>query len=227
LTGAAESRSLAESDERTQPDGGKRVAQLNDYRVHIAWSNSVMNLGTQIITIAAVIAGALTSYLVTTLGDRSRYRREVAREWVDRKLESYTRYATDIKSLVIVTRQITALHGLHDAAPGIAEEKAMTLLDEAEVRRSTSYEAVKLLGDAETLRATRALNDAAHTLEWIARGQLSSDSGGWDRSWHFYLDASDRFRQCVRRELNVPGDFLSNAGWARPSLSADDAGTSA
>lgn len=170
------------------------------------------------------MVGALTSYAVTALSDRARYKREVARGWVDRKLESYTRYANDVKNLVIVTRQITALRGLHDAAPGMDEAKAMALLDEAEVRRSTSYEAVKLLGDANTIHATRTLNDAAHRLEWIARGQLEADSDGWERSWLLYMDAADAFRQSVREELDVPGRLLSRGGWVRPSLPGKDPG---
>jgi len=73
---------------------------------------------------------------------------------MDRKLENYTHYVSDVKNLAIVARQITALHGLHESAPGIDENKALGLLDEAEVRRSTSYEAARLLGDARTIRTT-------------------------------------------------------------------------
>ncbi len=183
-----------------------------------------MSFTSQILTIAAVVVGALTTYVVTAMNDRARYQREIARQWSDRKLENYIRYASDIKSLVILTRQITALHGLHDAAPGIDESLAMSLLDEAEVRRSTSYEAVRLLGDAKTIHTTRMLNDAAHRLEWIARGQLRTDAGGWERSWQLYTEAADAFHQSVRRELGVPGQFLprSGEGWLRPSLSGSE-----
>src|SRR6266700_4857035 len=41
-----------------------------------------MNFGSQTVTIAAVVIGALTTYLVTALGDRARERREMARQWV-------------------------------------------------------------------------------------------------------------------------------------------------
>lgn len=190
-----------------------------------------MNFAGQIVTVAAVVTGALTTYLVTALGDRARYHREIARQWTDRKLESYTCYASDIKNLVTITRQITALHGLHEAAPGIDEEKAIALLDEAEVRRSASYETVRLIGDAETIRATRALNDAAHRLEWIARGKLEADPDGWERSWQLYLEAVDAFHRNVRQELDVPGQFLprsgARGGWAPPSLPANDSAAGA
>jgi hypothetical protein len=178
-----------------------------------------MNLVNQVITIAAVVIGAATTYLVTALGDRARDRRAEARQWGDRKLQSYTSYANDVKNLAIVCRQLTARHGMHAAAPGIEPERAASLLDEAKVRRSASYESVKLLGDAATTRATRTLNDAVHLLEWLARGRFADASpADWDRSWLAYLDAADEFRRSVRRELDVPGEFLPHGEWAPPSL---------
>ena len=167
-----------------------------------------MNFGSQIVTIAAVVIGALTSYIVTALSDRARYRRELTRQWMDRKLENYIRYASDVKNLAIVVRQITALHGLHESAPGIDENKALALLDEAEVRRSTSYEAVRILGDAGTIRTTQELNEAAHVLEKIARGRIDADSVVWEQSWQSYMEATNAFHQSLRRELGVPGQFL-------------------
>jgi hypothetical protein len=178
-----------------------------------------MNLANQIVTIAAVVAGAGATYLVTALGDRARERREVTRQWVDRKLQAYTQYANDVKSLAIVARQITAEKGLHDAAPGLTGRDGIVDLDEAEVRRSASYEAVKLLGDASTLRATRELNDAAHRLEWIAKDkQVGATPADWERCWHLFADAADEFRRSVRAELGIPGAFLPRGEWVPPSL---------
>src|SRR6266567_7812130 len=94
-----------------------------------------MNFANQIVTLAAVVTGALTTYLVTALGDRARDRRETVRQWVDRKLANYTSYTNDVKNLVTVARQLAALNSLHDAAPGIAEDRAQSMLDEAEVRQ--------------------------------------------------------------------------------------------
>jgi len=140
-----------------------------------------MNFANQIVTLAAVVTGALTTYLVTALGDRARDRRETVRQWVDRKLANYTSYTNDVKNLVTVARQLAAVNGLHDAAPGIAEDRARAMLDEAEVRRSASYESVKLLADASTLHATRALNDAVHLLPhgaWVRPSLPAADPAG-------------------------------------------------
>src|SRR6266568_1962581 len=125
-----------------------------------------MNFANQIVTLAAVVTGALTTYLVTALGDRARDRRETVRQWVDRKLANYTSYTNDVKNLVTVARQLAAVNGL---------------LDEAEVRRSASYESVKLLADASTLHATRALNDAVHLLPhgaWVRPSLPAADPAG-------------------------------------------------
>ncbi|MEV4163767.1 hypothetical protein [Nonomuraea dietziae] len=185
-----------------------------------------MDLASQIATMAAVVIGALTTYVVTTLSDRSRYRREVARHWADRKLELYTRYAGDTKQLAILARQITALHGLHDAAPGVEEGKALALLDEAETNRSVTYEAVRLLGDAQTIRTTRELNDALHRLEWVAREKLDANPDVWEQCWQMYVAASNAFHESVRRELSVPGRFLPRnvyrGAGPRPTLSSSE-----
>ncbi|TMR11313.1 hypothetical protein ETD86_36130 [Nonomuraea turkmeniaca] len=185
-----------------------------------------MDFASQIVTIAAVVVGALTTYVVTALNDRSRHKREVARQWVDRKLQLYTGYAGDIKQLVILARQITALHGLHDAAPGVDEGKALALLDEAETRRSLTYEAVRMLGDTQTIRATGELNDAVHRLEWLARGKLDADPDTWETCWQLYTEAANTFHESVRRELGVPGAFLprlvDRGAGPRPTLPIAD-----
>lgn len=183
-----------------------------------------MNYISQIVTVAAVVIGALTTYLVTARIDRDRYQREVSAQWIERKLDNYSRYASDVKNLTIVVRQITALHGLHKAAPGINEDEAMALLDDAEVRRATSYEAVKLLGDANTLLATRELNDTVHKLEWIARGKLEANSREFEESYQRYKKAAEAFYQSVRQELGVPGNLLPRGAWKPPSLSAGNSG---
>jgi hypothetical protein len=181
-----------------------------------------MSFVNQVVTIAAVVVGAGTTYLATALGDRAKDRREVARQWLDRKLESYTQYANDAKSLAMVARQMAAERELHMVAPEPARgEDLKAALAEAEMRRSTSYEAVKLLGDASTLRATRELNDAVHRMEWIANGRLKADPAQWERSWQLYAEAADDFRRSVRAELGVPGSFLPHGEWAPPSLPRD------
>jgi hypothetical protein len=180
-----------------------------------------MNLVNQVVTIVAVVAGAGTTYLVTALGDRAKDRRDVARQWVDRKLESYTQYANDTKGLAMVARQLAAERKLHSAAPKPGDKDLNAALGEAELRRSASYEAVKLLGDASTLRATRELNDAVHRLEWIANGRLEAGAAQWERSWQLYAEATDDFRRSVRAELGIPGSFLPRGDWAPPSLPDD------
>src|SRR5690242_19361231 len=177
----------------------------------------------QVVTIVAVAVGAATTYLVTALGDRARDRRDVARHWLGRKLEAYTQYAIDAADLAMIARQIGADLGLHDAAPDAAADQDLrAALGEAELRRSASYEAVKMLGDASTLRATRELNEGAHRLEWIAQRKLRPSPAQWERSWQLYAQAAEEFRRCVRAELGIPGSLLPRGDWAPPSLPADD-----
>jgi hypothetical protein len=47
----------------------------------------------QLFTLAGVALGALASYLVSSVNERARHRREVAKGWEERKFECLANYA--------------------------------------------------------------------------------------------------------------------------------------
>lgn len=54
---------------------------------------------TQLVTLAGVLIGALTSFLATTVAERTRHRRAMATRWDERKLTTYIEYAACVKEI--------------------------------------------------------------------------------------------------------------------------------
>ncbi|MEU7830110.1 MULTISPECIES: hypothetical protein [unclassified Nonomuraea] len=168
-----------------------------------------MVLADQLATLLAVIVGAITSFTVTTLSDRSRFRREQARHWTDKKLEVYGAYLNAIKHMNQLSRRIAASRGIGDGrALKLGREKAHALLDDAENSRATASEMVALVGDATVVGAVRDLNREVWRLEWIARGLLQPNNEMWEACNQAYVRALNALHEGIRQELKIPGVFL-------------------
>ena len=179
----------------------------------------------QLFTLAGVTLGAISSYLVGSLSERTRYRRNLSRQWVEREIESYARYLSDLKDMSTLARRVTASVGLDDHALPLPRDQGLPLLAEAEIRRGQSSEVLTLVAGPETLEAHRALNLAVWRLEWFARGPSGDlDRGGWQKARREYENAVDTFHASARHELGVPGEYVSRTsepssfGPAVPSL---------
>lgn len=178
----------------------------------------VMAIAAQIFTLAGVALGAMASFITTSLNERSRTRREQALRWRDRRIDAYSTYVNDIKHMSAVARRVGASRGLAGRPSDLSAEEGARLLVEAEMRRSLSSEVVTLIGGRETVEALRLLNRTVWDLEFAARG-LGDDNGpeAWDRTRQHFTDALDAFHRCVRRELEVPGDYLArDPEWQPP-----------
>jgi hypothetical protein len=71
-----------------------------------------------------------------------------------------------------------------------------------------STEMVALLGSKETVSALGELNRAVWRMEWFARGLLDDDDReGWEEAGRAYRQAANRFHDCARRDLGVPGEL--------------------
>jgi hypothetical protein len=169
-----------------------------------------MDVAGQIFTLGGVAVGALSSYLVTSLNERARSIREVAKRWEERKFDTYAAYIGDVKQQVVVANRTSAALGLHNrvTSPLIPEE-GVPLLAELATRRTVSSERATLLAGAETLIAIRHLNDATWHMECFARGVVeNATTGGWEQAFRIYHEALDAFHRCARAELGVPGRLV-------------------
>lgn len=163
---------------------------------------------TQVFTLVGVALGALSSFLATSISERSRHRRETTRAWEQRKYDCYAEYVQEVKATTIVARRIAAAAGLTDrSGDRLDPGDGAALLTDAEVRRSIAGEKLRLLSDAQTTLAAADLSQAAWQLEWLARGKIPDASAEqWKAADEAFIRAFDRFHQCARLELGVPGN---------------------
>jgi hypothetical protein len=166
-----------------------------------------MTVAAQFFTLAGVALGALGSYLVGALGERTRHQRELAMGWEGRKFDSFVTYINDVKAMSVIARRMAVTLGLDDTAPdALDREEGARLLTDAETRRTVSMEMLRLLADVETISAAQRLNETVWWLEWVARGRKSNVTAEeWREATDRFMAAFDAFHGCARRELGVPG----------------------
>jgi hypothetical protein len=163
-------------------------------------------MAAQLVTLLAVLLGAVSSYLASTLSERARHRRDVERHWREQRLEAYVDYINDVKQMRVTARRIAAGAGFEINAPALSREEGLPLLAEIESQRSISGERVALMSDEATIMAQRELNRTVWKLEWYARGLLDdTDIDGWNQAERECKAAMHAFHDCVRRTLGVPG----------------------
>ncbi|MEV4296090.1 hypothetical protein [Microbispora rosea] len=167
-----------------------------------------MTIVGQVVTLLAVVIGALTSFVVTTVGDRLRFRRERSRHWADKKLEAYAEYLIAVKSMNQISRRIAAGRGIDRRAPALSGDEALALLAQAEARRAGASEMVALIGEASVVASVRVLNREVWRLEWVARGLLDTDEVAWEACNQAYVRALNAVHESIRRDLHIPGMSL-------------------
>jgi hypothetical protein len=174
----------------------------------------------QIFTLIGVALGALSSYLVTSLNERSRYRRDVATRLQERKFDAYAEYLGDVRQMVAVANRVAASLGLHNRTTlPVSQLEGLPILAELATRRTASSERARLLAGEETVTALHGLNDAAWGLELIARGVVTDVSAQtWEEAMQTYLSALNAFHYNARHELGVPGRALDRPVASAPAI---------
>ncbi|MFJ7419895.1 hypothetical protein ACIQXD_14975 [Streptomyces uncialis] len=165
-------------------------------------------------TLISVSVGAVLSYVVGMLNERTRWRREQAARWDVPLLEAYSEYGRAVKECVVAYQRLAAHRGLaEDPTPAEPDADALERAAQAEARRSTVAEPLRLLADPATASAVRELNEAVWHLEWLARGRMEGAAADWERAHRAYRDARRAFHDKARASLQVPGAVLGE----RPS----------
>ena len=167
-----------------------------------------MSITAQVLTLVAVVVGAITSFIAASLNDRRRLKQDQTQHWLDQKLEAYIDYLDSVKQMNQVSRRIAASRGIGRRAFQLQSEDALQLLAEAEARRVNAGERVTLIGEAATVAAVRDLNKEVWRLEWIARGKLDPDHDAWEACNQSLVRALNRLHERIRAELHIPGTFL-------------------
>ncbi|MFZ3562783.1 hypothetical protein [Streptomyces sp. BH055] len=169
----------------------------------------------QLSALIGVVLGAVLSYLVGMLNERTRWRREQGARWDGLLLHAYSDYGQAIKECVVAYQRLAAHRGLtEDATPVEPSDGALDQAATAEARRSTMVEPLRLLADPATAAAVRELNEAVWHLEWMARGRLAGEAATWDQVYSTYRVARKNFYDKARASLRVPGGAITErASW--------------
>lgn len=180
------------------------------------------NFALQLAPLLGVVVGAVLSYVVTARVERAKWNRERAARWDSARMEAYAAYANIIKQYTQVATRIAASVGLGSSEKPLSPDEGLSKLAELEVQRGTRWEAVLLLGDADTIAAARGWHECVWKLEWFATGRLRSEVT-WKEMWEEATRDRARFYECARRSLEIPrvGE-LPESGWHRkPVLLAE------
>ncbi|MFJ9822183.1 hypothetical protein ACIRU3_44555 [Streptomyces sp. NPDC101151] len=166
-----------------------------------------MDMASQILPLAGVAVGAATSFLVTSLNERTKWRREQLVRWDAQRLTAYAEYAHAVKDLAYQYRRIAVARGL-TAGPHPLEPTPEVLdrLGDAEVHRTALSETLLLLGDRGTIGAVKRMNQYLWQLERLARATpAQGDSSRWDQNYENYRTARQEYIDHARRSLGVTG----------------------
>ncbi|MFD5101638.1 hypothetical protein [Streptomyces albidochromogenes] len=173
-----------------------------------------MGLWNQLPALIGVVVGALGSYAVATLTERSRWRRARAERWDEKRFHTYASYATTLKDQLRVAQRIAAARGFADVTDPLDPAEGLAQLAEAESRRAAEWESVLLVGDAESIGAARAWHEAVWNVELYARG-LRDGAAGWADAVKQVSHARDTFYACARRDLGIAGPPPPSGNWPR------------
>ncbi|MFD0022972.1 hypothetical protein [Streptomyces sp. NPDC058382] len=180
-----------------------------------------MNLTDRILPLAGVALGALMSFLVSSLNERTRWRRQQAVRWDEHRLGAYAEYAHAVKELAARYRMLAAARGLVPGPmPLEPTPDVLAELADLESRRSALSETLALLGDTEANTASKSLDHCVWRLECLARGVATEVEQDWDQAYSEFRQARDRYVAHARAGLGVPGAVARDVPWPdawRPS----------
>ncbi|MFF7329091.1 hypothetical protein ACIQU5_30355 [Streptomyces sp. NPDC090306] len=161
----------------------------------------------ELLALAGVLVGAGASYVGSALTERRRWDRQLATRWDERRLEAYLRFADAVKKFTSVAGRLAAGRGLTGLPQPLEPGPGLGLLADAEQERGHAFEAVLLMGDAETISAARALQRQAWVLEQFVRDLRPGTPQDWLREFHLFQERRDEYYLAARGSLGVRSTF--------------------
>ncbi|MEB8338556.1 hypothetical protein [Streptomyces endophyticus] len=147
----------------------------------------------QIVTLVGVLVGALTSFLATTMAERTRHQRAMATRWDERKLDTYIEYAACVKEI-----SSTAKRARRSAEGTDDRREFLAAMETAELRRSVLFETLVLLASSAAVEAAREVNVALWQEENAAREGSAPSEGGLR-----LIELINRYHEQARVDLGV------------------------
>ncbi|MFC5666748.1 hypothetical protein ACFP3U_27755 [Kitasatospora misakiensis] len=176
-----------------------------------------MDTITQLVTIAAVVLGGLTTYLTNSLMERSRRKDGLRLRWDEKKLDAYADYVGRVRTSIHIAVLLYELREEIRMMPRTEHELAMELT-EASGAQAMAFERVMLLAEDEVIEAAHAIQEDLAAIGWQARGVVEGTLAGWRTLHTDAFKAINRFHEAARADLGVQGRFEGERHTARGLL---------
>jgi hypothetical protein len=164
-----------------------------------------LGTGEQLVTIAAVLLGALTTHLTNYVMERSRHQRELLTRWDDRKLDAYGGYVDRVRAGIFLgVRLYEHREGIRRSEQPEAEMVAE--MAEAEWRRGRSFEQIMLLGGDDVVEAAHELAAVVRAIDWQATGTTVGTLEEWREHNRAAFRCLTAFHEAARVDLGVRGN---------------------
>jgi hypothetical protein len=157
-------------------------------------------LSAQLPSLIGVLVGASASLMVTTVGDRSRFRRDELARWRDRRLAVYTDYARAMKANVNVMYRWADYLGNRSSPHELTPERARPLLAASVEARDQAWETLSLVGSRDVAAAANAWFDVVVVMERSIQASVE-DTAVWDELFSRHGNARQRFYDAARADL--------------------------
>jgi hypothetical protein len=165
-----------------------------------------MGLGTsaQLLTIAAVLMGALSTYATNYGTERQRIRREQMTRWDDKNLDAYDNYADRVRAAAFIAVELyehrEGIHPSDDPEPQLRAQLSQTAH-----LKGRAFERIMLLGGDEVVEAAHALNATTLEVDWQATGKTPGALDDWRARNRAVFRSINAFHESARTDLGVSG----------------------
>ena len=160
-----------------------------------------------ILPLVGVVIGAVGSFLASSAGEHARWRRQQRTRWDARRVEAYADYGDAVKRVYVACLQIVYArkHGV-GSDPSTIDERIADLV-RLSSERTSKWETILLLGDAETIVAARKWHRLVWEMERIAHGKPATDES-WRQAWMAAYAERTAFHEAARRNLGIADPAL-------------------
>ncbi|SHK57178.1 hypothetical protein [Actinacidiphila paucisporea] len=164
----------------------------------------------QLLTILAVLLGAMTTYVTNYWTERQRIRRELVTRWDGKKLDAYENYVDRVRAAVFLAVE------LYEHREGIRpcdepEPQLRAQLIDAIRLQGRAFERIMLLAGDEVIEAAHDLNAASRAVDWQATGKTAGTLDDWrDRNREVFA-AINTFHEAARTDLGVSGSVTGES----------------
>jgi hypothetical protein len=164
----------------------------------------------QVLTIVAVLLGALMTYVTNYWTERQRIRRELLTRWDDKKLDAYENYVDRVRAAVFLAVELYE-HREGIRASDDPEPQLRGQLADAIRLQGRAFERIMLLAGDEVIETAHDLNAASRAVDWQATGKQPGTLTDWRDLNRAVFRAINAFHEAARADLGVSGSVSGEA----------------